>query len=246
MKPKQMKCDQLLPYYLHELTPVEEAHYELHLEHCLKCKAEAEQLQIGMLTLANTIEMKEPPADLKADVLSFLYKEEKKTDHAMNANVITVSTKRSIMKWIRLQFTPVSAACVVVLMLLTVSSVWKGFYPDAQSTVQNTVITKQLDYTPIAEDSRGIVTISHEDGKTICYVTVGNLDQTIGDEVYQVWLLKDAKRYSAGTFIVDNEGNGMLVYEVREGFQFDGIGITLEPDALGKQPRGKKVLGIAL
>ncbi|MEW9673155.1 anti-sigma factor [Ammoniphilus sp. 3BR4] len=70
------------------------------------------------------------------------------------------------------------------------------------------------------------------------------LEATKGTETYQVWLIQSGKRRSAGVFRVDKQGNGVLTYEMKEEqLPFEAIGITLEPDADGTQPRGKKVLG---
>jgi hypothetical protein len=43
---------------------------------------------------------------------------------------------------------------------------------------------------------------------------------------------------------VDDQGNGVLTYNISAKYiGFDAVGVTLEPDANGDQPRGKKVLG---
>ena len=65
--------------------------------------------------------------------------------------------------------------------------------------------------------------------------------ETQGDEAYQVWLIKDGQRSSAGTFRVSDtsRGIGLLAMPIQGGkLDFDAIGITLEPDEHGSQPRG--------
>lgn len=70
------------------------------------------------------------------------------------------------------------------------------------------------------------------------------LEDTNGTEAYQVWLIHEGKRRSAGVFHVDEQGNGVLTYEFKEAeAPFEAIGVSLEPDANGTQPRGQKVLG---
>lgn len=64
------------------------------------------------------------------------------------------------------------------------------------------------------------------------------------EQAYQIWLICQGKRRSAGVFYVDAYGNGAMTCEMEEGdLSFDGIGNTLEPDPHGNQPRGKKSVG---
>ena len=52
------------------------------------------------------------------------------------------------------------------------------------------------------------------------------------------------KRYNCGTVNVDEDGNGVLTYNISAKYSgFDAVGVTLEPDANSDIPRGKKVLG---
>lgn len=69
---------------------------------------------------------------------------------------------------------------------------------------------------------------------------------TSGSEAYQVWLIKDGVRKSAGTFRVgqSDRGVGLLAMPIESAkLDFDSIGITLEPDDTGDQPRGSRVYG---
>jgi hypothetical protein len=72
---------------------------------------------------------------------------------------------------------------------------------------------------------------------------VSGLPATQGSESYQMWMTNAGKRWSCGTFQVGKEGAGLLLYTLKKDAHFDSIGVTLEPDAAGKQPRGRKVFG---
>jgi hypothetical protein len=69
------------------------------------------------------------------------------------------------------------------------------------------------------------------------------MPRTKGDEVYQVWLLKNGNRQNAGTLKPDENGNGLITYRLPKGHSFDDIGITLEPNPYNTQPQGYKVMG---
>lgn len=63
-------------------------------------------------------------------------------------------------------------------------------------------------------------------------------------DAYQVWLIHEGERQSAGTFQVDALGRGAIAYHMdNPDLPFDSIDITLEPDSHGSVPRGKTVLG---
>ncbi|PZE21190.1 anti-sigma factor [Paenibacillus xerothermodurans] len=63
-------------------------------------------------------------------------------------------------------------------------------------------------------------------------------------EVFQVWLIKGNQPVNAGTFYPYN-GRGALYYTF-EPADYDMVSITIEPDALGVQPRGTTILAAGL
>jgi anti-sigma-K factor RskA len=92
--------------------------------------------------------------------------------------------------------------------------------------------------------SKGSAWMYEQGGKKTLVLHLQGLSATQGTEAYQVWLIHDGKRQSAGVFRVDSQGTGVLAYEMQDpSLPFEAIGITLEPDPHGTQPRGKKVLG---
>jgi hypothetical protein len=62
-------------------------------------------------------------------------------------------------------------------------------------------------------------------------------------KVYQIWLVKDSVRYSAGTFTVDSTGYGKaVIIPVAPFAEFEAIGITIEPAEGSQLPTGTSVL----
>ena len=63
------------------------------------------------------------------------------------------------------------------------------------------------------------------------------------DKVYQVWLIKDGRKYSGGYFTVDSSGYGQtLIFPYPSIAEFEGIGITIEPLGGSSGPTGTSVL----
>jgi hypothetical protein len=102
------------------------------------------------------------------------------------------------------------------------------------------------DSMPLAKGTAWV--LKHGDTNNVV-VNLTGLKKTRGDWTYQVWLIRTAsdntkKRYNCGTMNVDDSGNGVLTYPISaKNIGFDAVGVTLEADAKGTQPRGKKVLG---
>lgn len=97
---------------------------------------------------------------------------------------------------------------------------------------------------PAAAETNGKACIMKQGDRYKLVVYLYGLPETKEQEAYQVWLIRDGQRANAGTFQVDASGLGVLTYELPDiNRGFDAIGVTLEPDSKGNQPRGKKVLG---
>lgn len=111
---------------------------------------------------------------------------------------------------------------------------------DAETQPSIKVALAGTDSAPAAQGWAAVYTV---EGEHYVLLSVNGLPPLSGEQAYQAWLIRDGKRTNAGTFLVDRMGRGGLVYRTEQPFEFQALGITLEPDALGDQPRGTKVLG---
>lgn len=100
--------------------------------------------------------------------------------------------------------------------------------------------------TPEAAGATGEAILVRQQGGVRFLLQAGGLPRLQGGQAYQLWLIDGSTRVSAGTFVVDRDGMGGLAGWIPDGQPFQGLGITLEPDAQGVQPRGRRVLGGAL
>lgn len=181
-------------------------------------------------------EVVDNPPGLKEDVLNFVFLEE--------AEYVTPLKKlKLVFQTIRSQFTPLTAnlsiamlVCIIILATQLNPNETKGFSEIAASMTLNSL---EGDLSEI----NGQAFMINNNGKQELVISVTGFPQTEGKEVYQVWLIENGHRQSAGVFKPDPKGNGILTVSTSKFNKFDNIGITLEPDAEGKQPRGKKIVG---
>ncbi|QOS76631.1 anti-sigma factor [Paenibacillus sp. JNUCC31] len=96
---------------------------------------------------------------------------------------------------------------------------------------------------PATQDivAQGLATIVIDSKGTHLVVQAENLPTLEGDEAFQVWLIKGDTPQNAGTFL-SRDGTGAVYYTLDSANDYDTVAITLEPDAMGKEPRGTMIL----
>ncbi|MBD0378910.1 anti-sigma factor domain-containing protein [Paenibacillus sedimenti] len=226
-------CSFIINYLTGECTELERASYERHLRTCVSCQEELRELQAVWQTLPFHMEEVEVPADLKQQVMRSI-------------GVTEPPKRKRSFTWLY------GTAAVIVLGIM--AGTWWNYSESARSKeaasallrnpaeVVNTFTLKSADSSmPSALGTAWIV--QHGEAYNVV-VNLSGLKETQGDWAYQVWLNHNGKKYNCGTLRVDDKGIGVLSYDVRvKELHIDSIGVTLEPDPNGTQPRGKKVLG---
>ena len=90
-------------------------------------------------------------------------------------------------------------------------------------------------------NARGMLMVSRSGSHALLLAL--NLRPLPPDRVYQVWLVKNGRRYSGGYFTVDASGYGQtLIFQYASIAEFEGIGITIEPIGGSSGPTGISVL----
>lgn len=227
-------CSYIINYLTGECTEWERASFERHLRTCDSCREELPELRSVWLTLPYHMEEVELPPDLKQQVMKSI------------ANIEPERKKRRSFTWIY-------GLTAVVVLGIVVGILW-NYNPlstpkesasvllDKPSEVVNTYVLKSAD-TSMPSASGTAWVVKHGDLNKVV-VNLSGLKETQGDWTYQVWLNHNGKKYNCGTLLVDSRGVGVLSYDVHaKELTIDSIGVTLEPDSNGSQPRGKKVLG---
>ncbi|WNR45934.1 anti-sigma factor [Paenibacillus roseipurpureus] len=225
-------CSYLINYLTGECTEWERASFERHLRTCDSCREELPELQSVWLSLPFQMEEVEVPSDLKSQVMNAIAKEPRRK---------------------RRSFTWMYGLTAVIILGIVVGTVWNyNPFTSTKETTQESVdlpaevvntfeLTSADTAMPSASGTAWVV--KHGDMNKVV-VNLSGLKETQGDWTYQVWLNHNGKKYNCGTLHVDKKGVGVLAYDVNvKELKIDSIGVTLEPDPNGTQPRGKKVLG---
>lgn len=225
-------CDFLLQYAVGEGTREERQSFERHLSSCTSCRTELDELKEIWESMPLLTEETEVPSDLKNEVMGHIFGE---------------TSMKPTRKW---RARSVVAGAAAVLLLAVGVTLWS--VNDKKQTAvtvnfqppTNVLHTYALNSADAAMPSaKGTAWVVQGEEKNQVIVHLQGLEKSNGDEVYQVWLIHDGKRYNCGTLKANDQGLGMLAYSIKKETTFEAIGVTLEPDANGTQPRGKKVLG---
>ncbi|MDF2720616.1 MAG: hypothetical protein K0Q59_291 [Paenibacillus sp.] len=233
-------CEQLFAYFLGELAGEEKQAFQMHLTVCPSCREELDGLRQVWDALPYTMPQLELPEQIKEEVLGAVIHSEKDRQPVPRTER---NRKRSWMY-----------ATAIALVVLVGSAGWieairwrgETLRPIEQAIMPAEVM-QQISlkpFDPSIPQAGGQVWLTSKGGQIELVMHASGLPVLQGEQAYQVWLIKNGDRHNGGTFRVDSQGNGVLTYRMSEDVrQFEAIGITLEPDAAGTKPRGKKVLG---
>ncbi|WP_028549475.1 anti-sigma factor [Paenibacillus sp. UNC451MF] len=248
-------CDRLFSFFLGELPIEEKRAFVSHLPGCPACRKELKQLNQVWDTLPYSMAEMEPPSQLKSEVLGTIFQENPVRDAssapepmpALVPRIIPGNTSRRSNR----RFWPYAAAAVMIVLLGFVGWTEVTERLDRASGQSDLHIPAQLveqyslkSFDPTIPAAVGQAWLMKKGDSMELMLQMSGLPSLQGNQAYQVWLVKNGSRHNSGTFRVDANGNGVLTYVIdKDNLAFDTIGITLEPDSEGTQPRGKKVLG---
>ncbi|WP_158302019.1 anti-sigma factor [Paenibacillus mesophilus] len=254
-----LPCEYLIDCLIGEATAAERKAFERHLPDCPSCSRQWKEMLEVWNSLPGAADSSDPPAGLKEEVMQSIFGVEKINSHVQRASTAeqdepsplrvpeTVSAPSASPRPRRKY-----ALGAAVAAILLAACIWFYSAHSDDSFVVNAIeqplYVEQTYVLNASEssgaDAQGTGWVVCQGNKKKLVLNTSGLAATSNDEAYQVWLIHEGKRQNAGTFWVDPKGNGVLVYDLpRRDAEFDTIGITLEPDSRGNQPRGKKVLG---
>ncbi len=93
-----------------------------------------------------------------------------------------------------------------------------------------------------APTAMGQVILNPESARA--YLIIHNLTPLSADQTYQVWLVRDGQRDSAGTFSVDSQGHATArIWAPKPWSAYQEIGVTLEPARGSQWPTTPRLIG---
>lgn len=106
---------------------------------------------------------------------------------------------------------------------------------------------QQLTLPPAQEGSQAHASVIWTPEYDTAILLAESFPRLTDDQVYQLWLLKDGERISAGLFTVDDLGAGALVFHTPQPLdQYDIIGITPEPAGGSPGPTAPPVVRLQM
>ncbi len=249
-RPDTNPCEGLIDYIAGSSSDVERKRFEKHLAACAACREEAEIWRDLWERQADDVELIDPPADLKNDVLGPLLR-------AMEEDAPSVTEQRKPKQTLKKVSIYATSAALIAFVFFA------GWFSAISLDAGQGSAEVSAAQMPATIDTLYRLTAVEESGKfegrsraygVACKVNSGRQEQLVvyvfdspatqGTEAYQVWLWHEGERRSAGTFKVDSTGIGMMTLPLTDKSDpFDAIGVTLEPDNASTSPRGPKMFG---
>jgi hypothetical protein len=249
-------CQNIISYIIGECSDFERAAFERHLRTCSACREEVLELRKVWDALPFEMDEIETPADLKNEVMQAIHalpEVNTQSDRSSTAQAVSFAQPKPIRHFL-MKFGWIAAVLIGVI----IGGLWSKTFMNKSATLAGGLLNQPAEvlrtFQLKAADAsmpmaKGTAWVLKQGDTNNVVVNLQGLKKTKGDWTYQVWLVSKAsdnstRRYNCGTLHVDDNGNGILTYPINARYiGFDAVGVTLEADANGNQPRGKKVLG---
>jgi anti-sigma-K factor RskA len=236
----------LIPAYTLGATDPEETRFvERHLQDCPDALAELRtysNLQDAMLVASPTVDA---PSALASAIQQRIREEAETQTSVLRPRTTSPRSTGRTTWWI----TGVAAA---LALLLITNLYWMNQNnrmmqeaAKAQSlqnernvaiaalTAEDTQIARLND--PRNGNMSGAIVWSTE--KQMAMISVANMPQTASEQEYQLWFMTGTEDISMGTFRVQDDGMGMMMFDLHQPIEnVNAIGITLEPVGGSSEP----------
>lgn len=236
--------DRIPDYALDLLDEAEIPEFVAHLDTCDECRSELVSFRQVVDGLGLAVPAVDPPLDLKARMLASLpvtAPMETPVQASPPASLrvrLSRLFQRNLLVW--------SSVGLVAILLLGISNLflWQQINElrAASAPPVTALRVVNLAGTEAAPLATGVLVIS-EDGRH--GALIADLLPSLPEGFqYQVWLIRDGVRTSAGIFSVNPEGYGVVYLKSPEPLvNYPAFGVTIEPAGGSPGPTGDKVLG---
>ncbi|MCK9905707.1 anti-sigma factor, partial [Frankia sp. Cpl3] len=197
-------------YIIGECSDAEKEMLAKHIEYCPACRLEWEQLQQTWQSIPLEPEEMEPPADLKAEVMTAIFADSP-------ASKAEIKQRKQWKDFFQLLLRPSQGWVTAALLLALGVSLLNNWTLREQliAVGREPAVPAQLvqEYTLRSTDTvlasaKGNAWLLQQGERKRLVFHLQGLRATQGTEAYQIWLIHDGKRSSAGVFHVDPSGNG--------------------------------------
>jgi anti-sigma-K factor RskA len=191
-------------YLLGALNELEAQAFEHHMAACATCHAEVERLRVAADALPRSVEQLAPPESLKRSLMRTVREEASaaSADARPGVGARLRAWIEGLSAGMRPEFAWVSAAVLLVVGVLA------GFAIKA-STGGNgggsQTVAAQVDRSRIPTGSASLVVPK---GRQNAILRVNGLPEPVGNQVYEVWLLRGKQPMPVSLFNVRSDGSG--------------------------------------
>ncbi len=189
--------EDIAPYLLGALTPIEAQELEQHLRGCASCQEQVGRLRIGAEALARSVESVEPPTSLRERFLGELAREHSDAPASEAAPVAVPRAGRR-----RLRFRPVSmpswrpAAAVLGAGLLALAA-GLGGWALGTADLDRRSVAGAVDRERLPDVSAELTVASGEQDAVLRLTGLPDLGSR---RTYELWMLRDGKLVPASLF----------------------------------------------
>ena len=228
-------------YLLGALTDDEREAFEQHLEDCVECRAEIEQLRPAADALPRSVEQVEPPAGLKTSLMEIVEREAREAVAGAGGETAAPPARhrRSLRERLRLPaLRPAFAVGALVLGLAVGFAVAQLGGDEGARTVVATV-----DQARIPQGTGNLrVEDNGEDGAIL---RVNGMPDLRGRQVYQAWVQRDGMIIPQPTFEVGPNGSGAVAVP-EDLSDAQAVLVTREPRGGATAPSEQPILSVPL
>ena len=258
MDRRELTHDQVLldlpAFVLGALDDDETIAISTHIDTCSMCRAEQAHLEETLGLIGTAVPSVAPSPELRARVLDAL-----DTPKPRSLEDARPTQSAAPARWRRLTSFGLAAAAVLFIGLFTWTMVLRHDLNQTQGTLEAAQSRQSVDTELLANVSHMIPLVA--DNAPSAYGTlyiggqsnqallvVKDLPETPANEMYQIWLVNNSTRVTAGLFKVDTSGSATVMIAAPDPLtSYQSLGITAEPGPTGSsEPTSERIIGCAL
>jgi hypothetical protein len=229
-------------YLLGALTDDEREAFEQHLEDCVECRAEIEELRPATAALPRSVEQVEPPPGLKTSLMEIVEREAREAAAGQGEQTWAAPPARSrppLRERLRLpSLRPAFALGALVLGLAVGFAVAQLGGDEGARTVAATVDQERI------PQGSGDLRIEG-DGEDGAILRVNQMPDLRGREVYQAWVQRKGMVIPQPTFEVGPDGSGAVAVP-EDLSDAQAVLVTREARGGAKTPSEQPILSVPL
>lgn len=238
---------------LDALSPDEQRRVAAHLAECDACRRASEPMRAVATALAADVLPVAVPSSWEMALMARVAQEPRSRPAA------AAPARRPRWRWRRLGLAAAAVAFVALLVWNIVLQAQLGQQREQVSALQSqleresavTALLAQpatnlrvINPGPAAPAVRGRL-IVNESGE-VCLLVLDSVPALPEDRAYQVWLIVDGQRTSAGLFRPDPSGRTTVVLHHLQIKNYHAIGVSVEPMGGSPQPTGPNALWVEI